>query len=201
MKYSVSLILLLIVFVTLLFFEGIIVLVLSALIIPIYYLILFYWEYSVFDRKVDSTFKMKSQKKIISWYHSFFLGQTIAITLNLNFDTSAIILLLVFVLMGIVLELIIDFLYKKKKPYTLFIRSNELVRIEKWIVTRDITGLNRILFDRISKKFEFRFDKDYKLKINTLEYKKQDLDKLLEILLEKSKHPISIPNNYKDEKP
>ena len=201
MKYFVSLILLLIIFVTLLFFEGTIALVLCALIIPIYYLILFYWEYSVFDRKVDSTFKMKSQKKLLSWFHSFFLGQTIAITLNLNFDISTAILLFVFVLMGIVLDLIINFLYKKKKPYTLFVSRNELFFIGKWIEKRDITGLNRILFDRINKKFEVRFDKGYRLKINTLEYKKEDVDKLLEIFIEKSKHSISIPNNYKEEKP
>ncbi|MCI2229242.1 hypothetical protein MC378_08690 [Polaribacter sp. MSW13] len=199
MKYSFSLISLLIIFVALFFFEGPIVLFLKLLIIPSFYLILFYWEYSVFDKKIESSFKIKSQKKLITWYHSFFVIQMTMITINLNFDTSTKIILLLFTWTAIVLDIIIFFLYKKKKPYTLFIRNNEFIFIEKWTNKRDITGLNRILFDRISKKLEFRFDDNYKLKINTLEYKKADIDKLLELLLEKSNYPISIPNNYKEE--
>ncbi|WP_339659054.1 hypothetical protein [uncultured Polaribacter sp.] len=92
------------------------------------------------------------------------------------------------------------FLYKKKKPYTLFIKNNELMLLEKGNQKRDLIGLNRILFDRFNKNIEFTFDKGFKLKINTIDYKKEDIDKLLDIVIEKSKHPVFIPKNYLEEK-
>ena len=200
MKYSVGIILLIIVFFISLFNKNEFTIYFNILLLILFYLVLFLMEYSVFDKTYDSDFKIQSQRKILSKrYYLFVFGYTIFIVL-VDFQTSTKILFILFIWTSLILEIIMYHLYKKKKPFTIFIKKNELIIANKGVHKRDVSGLNRVLFDRISKAFELRFDRGYKLNISTRNYKKEDIDKLLEIIIEKSEHPVFIPKNYLEEK-
>jgi hypothetical protein len=100
-----------------------------------------------------------------------------------------------------VIGIIMFFLYRNKKPYTIYISNDELLTIvDRWTQKRNIVGLNQIQFDRINKNIKFSFDEGYQISTQTKDYKKEDIDELLDIVIKKSKHPIFIPNNYKAEK-
>ena len=199
MKYSVGIgvIISIIIFLNLSFSDNQFTVYFNILLFILFYLVAFLSEYSVFNYKLDSDFKIRSQKKLPKVH--YFLGLiflTILIYAN-SYKITSKIFYISFIWTSFILEIIMYFLYKKKKPFTLFIKKEKILLIDKGKQERDIAGLNRVLFDRFSKKFELRFDIGYKLKINTRVYKKEDVDKLLEKLQEKSKYSISIPNNYK----
>ncbi|ARV16299.1 hypothetical protein [Polaribacter sp. SA4-12] len=201
MKYFTTIILLLIVFSILIFFETTIAFFFNILIIPFFYLTLFYWEYSIFDKIVESDFKIRSYKKSLNNFKLIY-GVCWLLFVFLGSNTMKI-KILFFILFGafFVVNLMMSFLYKKRKPFTVFIKNSELIAIvDRWTQKRDIVGLNQIQFDRINKKIKFSFDEGYQISIQTKDYQKEDIDELLRIIIEKSKHPIFIPNNYKAEK-
>ena len=200
MKYLAGIIIALFLFINLSFSDNQFTIYVNILLFGLFYLVVFLSEYSAFDKKVESDFEIRSQKKFPKVYYLFLLiFLTILIYTN-SYKTPSKILFILFIWTTLILEIVFFFLYQKKKPFTLFIKNNELTLFDKSFQKRDIVGLNRILFDRFNKKFEFRFDKGYKLKINSRDYKKEDIDELLDIVIKKSKHPIFIPNNYKAEK-
>ncbi|PWG04575.1 hypothetical protein DIS07_11565 [Polaribacter aquimarinus] len=198
MKYFTIIISLLIVFVILIFFDNTVVFFFNILIIPFFYLTLFFWEYSIFDKKIDEDFKIRSHKKSFQYYDFIFaVCWTIFIFLgNSTIKYKALFFPILWA--PLIVNLVISYLYKKRKPYTLFIKNFELIVINRWTHKRNISGLNKILFDRIYKQFELKFDKGHKIKIGLKEYKKEDINKLLEILIKTSNYSITIPNNYKE---
>ena len=200
MRYLIGILISLIVYINFSYSDNQFIIYFNILLCLLLYLLIFLQENSVFDKNYESDFKIQSQKKLPTF---FYLGPMTFWTLLIyfgSFKTSTKIFLILFIYTSFILELIMFFLYKKKKPYTLFIKNNELMLLEKGNQKRDLIGLNRILFDRFNKNIEFTFDKGFKLKINTIDYKKEDIDKLLDIVIEKSKHPVFIPKNYLEEK-
>jgi hypothetical protein len=88
------------------------------------------------------------------------------------------------------------FIYKKQKPYTLFIKGNELILNRRWILKRNLTELTQIQYDRCSKNLKLDFKTKREVSIKTTEYKTDEIQKLLEILIEKSENNVFVPNNY-----
>ncbi|MFC0605843.1 hypothetical protein [Winogradskyella pulchriflava] len=154
------------------------------------------WEYSVLNKNYQSDFKMRSQRKIIGIFE---LINAIAWTLLLSFSNDIykeiIFLILIFWTFPIT-ELIMWFIYKKKKPFTLFIKDNELILNKRWTQKRNLTELTQIRFDRISKNLKLDFKSKSGISIKTTEYKTDEIQTLLGILIEKSENEVFIPNNY-----
>ena len=54
-------------------------------------------------------------------------------------------------------EFIMVFVYKKKKPYTIFIKDNELILNRRWTLKRNLTELIQIRYDRFSKNLKLGY--------------------------------------------
>ena len=153
-------------------------------------------EYPPLKKNFESDFKMRSQRKIIG---RFGLLSAVAWTIFWWFGTEDYkdILFLTFLFWIFPLaEIIVWFIYKREKPYTLFIKDNELTINSRWIQRRNLTELKEIRFDRISKILKLDFESNSTVVIKTLEYKPEDIGKLLEIIIEKSENNVFIPLNF-----
>lgn len=159
------------------------------------FIIAFFWENSLIKKTFDSDFKIKSQRKTISLFD---IGMATFWTIYLLIlgDNSNI-SYLVFIFWAIPFsEFIMWFIYKKQKPYTLFIKGNELILNRRWIVKRNLTELTQIQYDRFSKNLKLDFKTKREVSIKTTEYKTNEIQQLLEILIEKSENNVFVPNNY-----
>jgi hypothetical protein len=160
------------------------------------FIVAFLWEYSLLNKTFESDFKLRSQKKTISLY-DFGMGIFWTLYILLLSDNRETLSYLIFVLWAIPFsEFIIWFIYKKQKPYTLFIKGNELILNRRWIVKRNLTELTQIQYDRFSKNLKLKFNSKREVSIKTTEYKTGEIQKLLEILIEKSENNVFVPNNY-----
>ena len=160
------------------------------------FIIAFFWEYSLFNKTFDSDFKIKSQRKTISLFD---IGMATFWTLYILLlsDNSETLSYLTFVFWAIPFsEFIMWFIYKKKKPHTIFINDNELILNRRWILKRNLTELTQIQYDRFSENLKLDFKTKREVSIKVTEYKTDEIQKLLEILIEKSENNVFVPNNY-----
>mgnify|MGYP003665661914 CR=1 FL=1 len=197
MKYFITLILLITVLTYMELMETEFPLVLNIALVILIFLTVFFWEYSVFKNNIKADFKIRSQRKTISILE---IGMAIAWTSIVLFLSGNRITFsyLIFVFWSIPFsEFIMWFIYKKKKPYNIFIKGNELILNRRWNLKRNLTKLTQIRYDRFSKNLKLDFKSKFEISIKSSEYNTDDIEKLLEILIEKSENNISIPNNYK----
>ena len=169
---------------------------LNVALVVLFFLTTIFWELSVMNKNYEADFKMRSQRKK---YGIFKLIYVIVWTLILWFgnDNYKNIIFLVFIFWTLPLtELIMWFIYKKKKPFTLFIKDNELILNKRWTQKRNLTELTQIRFDRFSKNLKLDFKSKFQISIKTLEYNADEIQKLLEILIDKSEYNVFVPNNY-----
>jgi len=160
------------------------------------FIIAFFWEYSLFNKTFDSDFKIKSQRKTISLFD---IGMATFWTIYILIlsDNSDTLSYLTFVFWAIPFsEFIMWFIYKKKKPYTIFINENELILNRRWILKRNLTELTQIQYNRFSKNLKLDFKTKREVSIKATEYNTDEIQKLLEILIEKSENNVFVPNNY-----
>ena len=197
MKYFITFILLITVLIYIQVMETEFQLVLNIALVILIFLTVFFWEYSVFNNNIKADFKIRSQRKTISLLE---IGMAIVWTSTILFLSGNRITFsyLIFVFWSIPFsEFIMWFIYKKKKPYTIFIKGNELILNRRWNLKRNLTKLTQIKYDRFSKNLKLDFKSKFEISIKSSEYNTDDIEKLLEILIEKSENNISIPNNYK----
>ena len=160
------------------------------------FIIAFFWEYSLFNETINSDFKIKSQRKTISLFD---IGMATFWTLYILLlsDNRETLGYLTFVFWAIPFsEFIMWFIYKKKKPYTIFINENELILKRRWTLKRNLTELTQIQYDRFSKNLKLDFKTKREVSIKVSEYNTDEIKKLIEILIEKSENNIFVPNNY-----
>ena len=139
---------------------------------------------------------MRSQRKVFGILDIIIpIGWTYILSFNTGNYKEVIFLILMF-WTSLLTELIMWFIYKKKKPYTLFIKDNELIINKRWTQRRNLTELTQIRFDRLSKKLKLNFKLESEISIKTTEYKSDEIQTLLEILIEKSENEVFFPNNY-----
>ncbi|WP_397447854.1 hypothetical protein [Polaribacter sp. R77954] len=195
MKYFITLILLLIILTYGQVMETEFPLALNIVLVVLILLVSVLWEYSVLNKNYESDFKMQSQRKV---FGIFELINAIAWTLLLwfgDYERNMIFLTLIFWTFPLA-ELIMWFVYKKKKPFTLFIKDNVLILNKRWTQKRNLTELTQIRFDRFSKNLKLDFKSKSGISIKTTEYKTDEIQTLLGILIEKSENEVFIPNNY-----
>ncbi|WP_452218884.1 hypothetical protein [Lacinutrix undariae] len=171
-------------------------LVLKIIFTSLTFIVAFLWEYSLLNKTFDSDIKFRSQKKTIGLY-DFGMGIFWTLYILLLSDSRETLSYLIFVFWAIPFsEFIMWFLYKKQKPYTLFIKGNELIMNRRWIVKRNLAELSQIQYDRFSENLKLDFKTKREISIKTTEYKTDEIQKLLKILIEKSEHNVFVPNNY-----
>jgi hypothetical protein len=167
-----------------------IVLLLLILLTPVF------WEYSVLNKNYESDFKMQSQRKVLGLYELIYaIAWTLLLTFTNDSHKDVIFLILIFWTFPLE-EIVLWFIYKKKKPFTVFIKENQLILNNRWTQKRNLTELTQIRYDRFSKNLKLDFKSKYEISIKTTEYNSDDIQKLLEILIEKSENNVFIPNNY-----
>ena len=155
------------------------------------------WEFSILNKNYESDFKMRSQNKVIGKDEIInAIAWTLLLYLGYDFYKNTIFLILTFWAFPIA-EFLMVIIYKNKKPYTLFINNNELILNKRWTQKRNLTKLTQIQFDQISKNLKLYFKSKSRILIKTTEYKTEEIETLLGILIEKSENDIYIPDNYK----
>ena len=196
MKYFITLILLITILTYGQVVENEFPLVINIALIILIILTPVLWEYSVMNQSYDAEFKMKSQRKT---FGIFELIYAVTWTLMLSFRSENyknIVFLICIAWTFPIVDLIMWFIYKQKKPFTLFIKENELILNRRWKTRRNLTELTQIQFDRFSKNLKLDFKSKSEISIKTSEYKTEEIEKLLEILIEKSENNVFIPQNY-----
>lgn len=174
-------------------------LVLNVVILVLISIILFLWEYSIFNKNFDYDFKIRNiDKKIAVFslvYPAFWI---ILILFDENYQSNFILIL--FLLTFPITEIIFHFIYRIKKPYTIFVKGNELLLNNLWTQKRNLLDLKQIRFDRFSKDLKLDFKSKIEISIKTTNYNLDDINKLLEIMIKKSEHNVIVPNNYLNQK-
>lgn len=166
----------------------------------VFFVIDFFWEFSVLNRNFESDFKIRSQKKTMSIFDiGVALFWTLYILFLTDFKESLSFLIFVFWVFPIS-EFIMRFLYKAKKPYTILVKDNELILNKRWIKKRKLSKLNQIQFDRFNKNLKLVFEKKTAISFKTTEYKIEDIQSLIAILIDKSENKVILPENYKYKK-
>ncbi|WP_040288752.1 hypothetical protein, partial [Bizionia argentinensis] len=163
--------------------------------IVLIFLISFLEKYSIVNKNFESDFRIRSQrKKVVGFLLVIATFWTTLIFLNENYKN---LIFIVFIFWSDpITEFIMNFVYKMKKPYTLFIKDNELILNNRWTQKRNLNELTQIQFDRFSKNLKLDFKSKSTVTIKTVEYNVEDIEKLLEIMIEKSENNVFIPQNY-----
>jgi hypothetical protein len=200
MKFCITFISLIMIFVYGQVKEDKFPLVLNIILFALICIISFLWEYSIFNKNFESYFKIRNiDKKIGGFFLVYAIFWTTLLFFQDNSNQSAfysILLLWTFA----VTEIIFHFIYKMKKPYTIFIKGNELILNNLWTQKRNLVDLKQIRFDRFDKNLILDFKSKFKISIKTTDYNSDDIKKLLEIMIEKSEHNVFVPNNYLNQK-
>lgn len=155
----------------------------------------FFFEYSFLKKDFDSDFKIRSTARkttLFIWILPIFL--TILILIKGKIEESPFMIVVIWI--PNLLDIVVFFIYKVQRPFTLFIKGNEMIIKQNYIAKRDLSEITQINFDRFSKEFILSFKNKSKIYIKTREYSIDDMNKLLEILIEKSVNNIMIPKNY-----
>lgn len=197
MKYFISLILLVTILAYGQLMETEFPITLNIVLIVLIFLTSFFWEYSALNNNFEADFKIRSQRKKIEIFD--FVNAIIwtGILVFWNYSSESLIFLALIFWSFPIVELIMWFVYKKKKPFTLFIKDNELILSKRWTQKRNLTELTQIQFDRFSKNLKLDFKSKSEISVKTTKYKAEDIQKLLEILIDKSENNVFVPNNYK----
>ena len=154
------------------------------------------WEYSVINRNFDSEFKIRSQRKVFelydflnaivwtSWLFFGYFGNEITIFMVLIFWTFPL------------TQIIMWFIYRNNKPYTLFIKENEMILNKRFVKRRNPSELTQIRFNQLTKNLRFEFETKSGISVKITEYKIDDIQILLEKLIKQSENKIMIPQSY-----
>ncbi|MDY2587980.1 hypothetical protein [Winogradskyella aquimaris] len=154
------------------------------------------WEYNTLKKEYVADFKIRSQRKHIDIFNLLY---SVFMTLLLwpwEGDRDIIYLISLFWIATLT-ELIFWFVYKKLKPNRIYIKDNTLILKNRWVEVRNVNELIKIDFNRFTNNLNLHFRTKSEVSINIKDYKPEDLEKLLEILIEKSDHDVFIPNGYK----
>tara|TARA_B100001063_G_C16661742_1_gene501455 strand:+ start:404 stop:1021 length:618 start_codon:yes stop_codon:yes gene_type:complete len=170
--------------------------VLNILLVVLCYITFLLWEFNTLKKEYVADFKIKSQGKRIDVFNLLY---TIFMTLLLwpwEGDKDIIYLISLFWVNAIV-DIIMWFVYRKLKPNTIYIKDNRLILKNRWAKVRDLDELVQIKFNRFTKNLILHFRTKSEVSVKTKDYKSEDIEKLFEILIEKSEYDVSLPNNFK----
>jgi TRAP-type uncharacterized transport system fused permease subunit len=95
----------------------------------------------------------------------------------------------------LVSELLEDFLYKKEKPVTLIIDGNELIVNSVWIIRRNVETLTRVKLNNFTNNLVCSFTENSSITIKYSDYKKENIDILIDTLRSKSQYSVEVSSN------
>lgn len=196
MRYFITILTLIVILFIAHFFEYKFSSIINISLVLLCFVTFILWEYNILQREYVADFKIRSQRKQIDIFNLLY---TVFMTLLLwpwEGDGDIIYLISLFWI-ATVTELVFWFVYKKLKPYRIYIKDNTLILKNLWVKVRNINELIKIDFNRFTNNLtlEFRTKSEVSLKIK--DYKSEDLEKLLNILIDKSDYDVFIPNGYK----
>jgi hypothetical protein len=150
-------------------------------------------EHSDIIRNCPSDFKIRSNGRKLNYWLFFYAIFWTVIIVTLHHSLK---LLLILIWLIVIMKIIMHFVYKFKKPYTLFIKDNELIISSITIQKRNLIDLKQIQYDRNSKSIILVFKSKNYVALNPNSYNAEDFNNFLEILIQKSEHPVFVPKNY-----
>ena len=168
---------------------------LNIFLVVLIFTIMISMEFSILNKDFISDFKIRSYRRKLkfgSFINAIFWTGLIIYDNQLK---SLFILILIMWLYPLI-EMLMVFVYRKKQPYTIFINDRNLILNKPWKIERDLSELTKITFDRFSKDINLSFKTKSNITIQTKEYNRQDIDKLVEIIITKSANNVCIPENY-----
>ncbi|EDP95105.1 hypothetical protein U8527_12890 [Kordia algicida OT-1] len=181
-------------------------LLISIVLLLLYFFILFFWEYAVLRYKISGEFQMRSYRKSLETF-----GFAIAIIWTLMYVidlhtkgiTNSKLPIVILFWFGSLVNIIMYFMYKKKKPVTVFITGDWLHYNNRWKKKRDLKTLNYIGTSKLATDLILGFTEKSDVIIPMKEYKKEEFRQFLDILIEKSdpKHKVYLIDNLTERFP
>ena len=93
-------------------------------------------------------------------------------------------------------EIVYKLVYRINKPFKLYIVDNDIIFMGYKNFRRDLTHVTAINFSSSGRNLYLVFSDKEEVIIKMRAYKGEDIQKLLEIVLEKSVHNLQLPYNY-----
>jgi hypothetical protein len=158
----------------------------------------------VFKKSFTADFKMRSQKKVMDIFHTGLALFWTFLLIDSNDDETQNQNILVGMLLWMqpITSLLLYFVYKKKKPVTIFIKDDELIINNRWLQTRNLMYLIRIDESTFKRELNLNFKGKSEVSIPIKEYRTEDLQEFLKIIIAKSEQSLDVStyilNTYKN---
>ena len=158
----------------------------------IVFLVKIYLSFSRFSRIIESEYELKSINGKIGIWNLVYATAFTVLFLKTITDFPYIYILITLFWLDAIIDILKLIYYKIKKPATVFIKDEKFIQNARNVITKRITELNEIFYDKYFKTITLRFNgKD--LELNLREYELEDLKIFLEKLIIKSGNKIECP--------
>jgi len=166
----------------------------NIIIVVSVYIAIIFWEFLVFQRSFHADFKMRSQKKEIDIFDILLSIYWTFIILGLNdYEKQYRDFLLVLLVWSLpIISLLLYFVYKKKKPFTVFINDDELILNNRWVQRRNLKFLIRINESTFTNELKLNFKGKSEVSFFIKDYQSEDIQEFLRIITAKTEQPLEI---------
>jgi hypothetical protein len=196
MRYFIALFALMVILFIGQFTENTFPSVLNISLVVLCFILILLWEYSTLKKEYVADFKIRSHDKQIDILNLLYAILMTFILWPWEGEKDIIYLMALF-WVNVFVDIIMWFVYRKLKPYTIYIKDNRLILKNRWAKVRDLDELVQIKFNRFTKNLILHFRTKSEVSVKTKDYKSEDIEKLFEILIEKSEYDVSLPKNFK----
>ena len=157
-------------------------------------LVMFLSEFSIFKRSFQTGQVFRSHSKRLN---PFSIGLALIFTILYiarRHEYNLIFIVLIFWSIPFI-ELVMQFIYKKRNPATLVIQEDQIIQNRPQLNQRNLKDLVDIKYDRFNKMLKLHFKSASKISIYTKGYQQQDLSYLLQLIVQYSEHDVTVPEN------
>ena len=157
-------------------------------------LVMFLSEFSIFKRSFQTGQVFRSHSKRLN---PFSIGLALIFTILYiarRHEYNLIFIVLIFWSIPFI-ELVMQFIYKKRNPVTLVIQEDQIIQNRPQLNQRNLKDLVDIKYDRFNKMLKLHFKSASKISIYTKGYQQQDLSYLLQLIVQYSEHDVTVPEN------
>lgn len=157
-------------------------------------LVMFLSEFSIFKRSFQTGQVFRSHSKRLN---PFSIGLALIFTILYiarRHEYNLIFIVLIFWSIPFI-ELVMQFIYKKRNPVTLVIQEDQIIQNRPQLNQRNLKDLVDIKYDRFNKMLKLQFKSASKISIYTKGYQQQDLSYLLQLIVQYSEHDVTVPEN------
>ena len=151
-----------------------------------------YLNFSRFNRIIESEYELKSINGKIRIWNLVYATVFTVFFMKIIKDFPNKYILITFIWLDTIIDIMKLFYYKIKKPATVFIKDEKFIQSARNVITKRITELNEIFYDKYFKTITLRFN-GRDLELNLREYELEDLKLFLEKLILKSGNKIKCP--------